>query len=68
MSESHRRHCLVPEKIQDRVSITMTKEDIILKKQAILSQLKENVLFSVIIGESAEEAINVSKAVYRDGI
>lgn len=46
----------------------MIKEDIILKKQAILSQLKENFLFSVIRGETAEEAINVSKAVYKGGI
>lgn len=38
------------------------------KKQTILSQLKENFLFAVIRGESAEQATEISKAVYEGGI
>lgn len=38
------------------------------KKQGILSQLKENYLFAVIRGNSAEEATEISEAVYEGGI
>jgi len=38
------------------------------KKQQILSNLKENFLFAVIRGNSAEEATDISKAVYEGGI
>jgi 2-dehydro-3-deoxyphosphogluconate aldolase/(4S)-4-hydroxy-2-oxoglutarate aldolase len=38
------------------------------KKQEILSKLKENYLFAVIRGKSAEEATEISKAVYAGGI
>lgn len=38
------------------------------KKQEILSQLKENYLFAVIRGNSAEDATNISEAVYEGGI
>lgn len=38
------------------------------KKQGILSQLKENYLFAVIRGNSAEEATENSEAVYEGGI
>lgn len=38
------------------------------KKQEILSQLKENYLFAVIRGNSAEDATKISEAVYEGGI
>ncbi|MCC5894256.1 MAG: bifunctional 2-keto-4-hydroxyglutarate aldolase/2-keto-3-deoxy-6-phosphogluconate aldolase [Alkalibacterium sp.] len=38
------------------------------KKQGILSQLKENYLFAVIRGKSAEDATAISEAVYEGGI
>lgn len=38
------------------------------KKQGILSLLKENYLFAVIRGNSAEEATEISEAVYEGGI
>lgn len=38
------------------------------KKQAILSQLKDNYLFAVIRGKSAKEATEISEAVYEGGI
>lgn len=38
------------------------------KKHNILSQLKENYLFAVIRGQSAEEATEISGAVYEGGI
>ncbi|MFO8069954.1 MAG: bifunctional 2-keto-4-hydroxyglutarate aldolase/2-keto-3-deoxy-6-phosphogluconate aldolase [Alkalibacterium sp.] len=38
------------------------------KKQGILSQLKENYLFAVIRGHSAEDATKISEAVYEGGI
>lgn len=38
------------------------------KKQEILSQLKENYLFAVIRGKSAEDATKISEAVYEGGI
>lgn len=38
------------------------------KKQEILSQLKNNYLFAVIRGKSAEEATKISEAVYEGGI
>lgn len=38
------------------------------KKQRILSQLKENYLFAVIRGNSAEDATKISEAVYEGGI
>ncbi len=38
------------------------------KKQGVLSQLKENYLFAVIRGNSAEEATEISEAVYEGGI
>lgn len=38
------------------------------KKQQILSQLKENFLFAVIRGKSAQQATEISKAVYEGGI
>lgn len=40
----------------------------ITKKQDILTKLKENFLFAVIRGKSAEEAMDISKAVYKGGI
>nr|WP_027108903.1 bifunctional 2-keto-4-hydroxyglutarate aldolase/2-keto-3-deoxy-6-phosphogluconate aldolase [Lacticigenium naphthae] len=39
-----------------------------MKKHTILSALKENFLFAVIRGTSAEEATEISKAVYAGGI
>lgn len=38
------------------------------KKQAILTRLKDNYLFAVIRGKSAEEATRISEAVYEGGI
>lgn len=38
------------------------------KKHGILSQLKENYLFAVIRGKSAEDATKISEAVYEGGI
>ncbi len=38
------------------------------KKQEVLSQLKENYLFAVIRGKSAEDATKISEAVYEGGI
>lgn len=38
------------------------------KKQRILSQLKDNYLFAVIRGNSAEDATKISEAVYEGGI
>ncbi|GEK89501.1 2-dehydro-3-deoxyphosphogluconate aldolase / (4S)-4-hydroxy-2-oxoglutarate aldolase [Alkalibacterium putridalgicola] len=38
------------------------------KKQGILSQLKENYLFAVIRGKSADDATKISEAVYEGGI
>lgn len=44
------------------------EESMTTKKQDILSKLEENFLFAVIRGESGEEATEISKAVYADGI
>ncbi|MDZ7834072.1 MAG: hypothetical protein U5K84_00665 [Alkalibacterium sp.] len=38
------------------------------KKHEILSQLKENYLFAVIRGQSADDATKISEAVYEGGI
>ncbi|GEM02823.1 2-dehydro-3-deoxyphosphogluconate aldolase / (4S)-4-hydroxy-2-oxoglutarate aldolase [Halolactibacillus halophilus] len=38
------------------------------KKQRILEQLKNNFLFAVVRGETTEDAINISEAVYAGGI
>lgn len=46
----------------------MKSEEIMTKKQGILSQLKENYLFAVIRGNSAKEATEISEAVYAGGI